>query len=136
MAGRGPLGKVRSPIMIPADARAKKPPPLPEAKTYSAAVRRWYSVWLDTPQSSVFTPSEWQVLHMLAPIVELYHAKPSAALHAEIRVSEAKLGATREDRLRLGWYIAGEAEPLDESDEALLKPSSRTRRDPRKEPSK
>lgn len=136
MAGRGPTPRRRSVVTIPADARAKDPPPLPDAERYSDAVRRWYQTWIETPQSSVFTSSEWQCLHMLAPLVGLYDSKPSASLHAEIRVSEAKLGATREDRIRLGWFIEGEGSPQpdDEADEApaVLTGSSRDRPDPRR----
>jgi hypothetical protein len=66
---------------------------------------------------------------MLAPLIEQYFVEPSRQTLAEIRLNEAKLGATAEDRERLRWRIE---EPPDTDDEPQRAPS-RERKDPRKE---
>lgn len=51
----------------------------------------------------MFTVTDWQRLAMLAELVEAFFSSPSAALMAEIRLNEERLGATPTDRLRLGY---------------------------------
>jgi hypothetical protein len=101
------------------------PPPL--GSGYSERTRAWYATWAKSEQASEFSPTDWQRLHMLAPLVELYFTSPSKDLMAEIRQNESKLGATAEDRLRLRWRIGGDA-PDDRTEPAA---GSRARRDPR-----
>lgn len=79
--------------------------PLPNAKTFSAATRKWFETWRRAPQAVQFTVTDWQRLHMLAPLVEAYFEKPTTQLMAEIRLNEERLGATPVDRLRLGYRI-------------------------------
>jgi hypothetical protein len=111
MAGRGPTPKAQR-----IRARATRQPAqfgrsrvvsprLPGARAYSAATRRWYAVWTSAEQAEKFTPTDWQRLHMLAPLVDAYFASPSKELMAEIRLNESKLGATAEDRQRLRWDL-------------------------------
>ena len=68
--------------------------------TYSAQTRAWYTTWRKSPQSLVFTPTDWQRLTMLAPLVDLYFREPDVKLLTEIRQNESLLGATHLDRLR------------------------------------
>lgn len=104
-------------------------PPLPNAENLLSATVTWYGTWATSAQASRFTATDWQRLHMLAPLVEQYFLEPSAKLFSEIRLNEAKLGGTPEDRARLRWKI-DEEKPA--GDDEPKKPMSRDRRDPRK----
>ncbi|NLA67950.1 MAG: hypothetical protein GX856_06860 [Gammaproteobacteria bacterium] len=86
-------------VTVPADAEADAPE-LPGWESYSTETLRWYNTWCRSPQAALFTVTDWQRLHMLAPLVQEYFAKPSTKLMAEIRLSESLLGATHLDRLR------------------------------------
>ncbi len=88
-------------------ARVTEAPPLPGR--HSAAVKRWYETWCSSPQAQAFTVTDWQRLHMLAPLVGLYFRSPDKALMAEIRLNESLLGATHVDRLRARIKLEGEA---------------------------
>jgi hypothetical protein len=140
MPGRGPTPKDTArrqrrnaqpnSVELNAGARAKRPPALPprpgRGLKWSPATRRWYQVWQKSPQSTLFTATDWQRLHMLAPLVEAYFAQPTKEILAEIRLNEAKLGATPEDRQRLRWIFV-------ETEEAKAGRSVRRRKDPRLE---
>lgn len=67
---------------------------------WPAAVKNWYETWCSSPQAQTFTVTDWQRLHMLAPLVDRYFKMPDKALMAEIRLNESLLGATHADRLR------------------------------------
>jgi hypothetical protein len=86
-------------VTVPADATVDAPA-LPDAEQYGPRTLEWYATWCRTPQASLFTVTDWQRLHMLAPLVEMYWAAPSTRLLAEIRLSESLLGATHVDRMR------------------------------------
>jgi len=75
-------------------------PVLPGAREYLKRTRDWYDAWRSSPQAQTFTVTDWQRLHMLAPIVDRYFREPTTALMAEIRLNESLLGATHADRLR------------------------------------
>jgi hypothetical protein len=65
---------------------------------------------------------------MLVPLVEKFYAEPTASLHAEIRLTEARLGATVADRMGLRWRIGSRGDvPAGEPAE----PTGRDRRMPR-----
>lgn len=70
---------------------------------------------------------------MIAPLVDAFWAaedpKVAKELLGEIRLNEAKLGATPEDRLRLRWRMA-KTLSADEGGESAAEPSPR-RADPR-----
>jgi hypothetical protein len=119
-------------VELPAGA-AIAAPKLPNARRFLAATRAWYATWASSPQAAQFTATDWQRLHMLAHLVDAYHREPCARDLAEIRLNEAKLGATAEDRLRLRWRLAEQkgAEERDERAAASTKRPSRRRGDPR-----
>jgi hypothetical protein len=75
-------------------------PELPFSGRYSQATCDWYGTWCRSPQAGTFTPTDWQRLHMIAPLVNEYWVEPSPKLMAEIRLNESLLGATHVDRLR------------------------------------
>lgn len=86
-------------VSVPADAQVDAPE-LPGWEGYSTPTLAWYNTWCTAPQAALFTPTDWQRLHMLARLVEEYFAKPSTKLMSEIRISESLLGATHVDRMR------------------------------------
>lgn len=67
---------------------------------FSEPTHDWYMDWRTAPQATLFTNTDWRRLLLLAPIVEAYFKKPSAAALSEIRLNEERLGATYVDRLR------------------------------------
>ncbi len=67
---------------------------------YSEETLAWYMDWQVAPQASLFSNTDWRRLLLLAPIVDSYFRKPSAASLSEIRLNEERLGATYVDRLR------------------------------------
>jgi hypothetical protein len=52
-----------------------------------------------------FIATDWGRLRMLLEIVDLFYREPSKELLGEIRLNEAKLGGTPEDRQRLRWKL-------------------------------
>lgn len=122
MAGMGPapkeggkLGRYQSPlddgaVEVPGDGPQGpvEAPKLPYYREYGVQTRRWWDTWCAAPQAHAFTPTDWQRLLMLAPVVEAYYAAVGnprnlrSALLAltEIRQNESLLGATHLDRLR------------------------------------
>ena len=126
---RGPVGREsKRGAAKNVTATERDYPPLPGAEFYSARTIAWYEVWATSPQASRFVATDWQRLHMLAPLVEMYFVTPERQTLAEIRLNEAKLGATPEDRERLRWNIEEPDEP--DADEPKRK-RSRERKDPR-----
>ncbi|MFE6379218.1 phage terminase small subunit [Streptomyces roseolus] len=75
-------------------------PELPHALLYGPRTLNWYETWRRAPQAGAFVPTDWQRLHMLAPLVDLFFLEPSVKLLSEIRLNESLLGATHADRLR------------------------------------
>lgn len=75
-------------------------PELPYSKMYAPRTLDWYETWRRAPQAPMFTGTDWQRLHMLAPLVDQYWLEPSTKLLSEIRLNESLLGATHVDRMR------------------------------------
>lgn len=75
---------------------------------WSAAVVAWYDTWRNSPQAQAFEATDWMRLGILAPIMEGYFKRPSAAALSEIRMNEERLGATVVDRMRARMKIAPE----------------------------
>jgi|SRR5690606_23459464 len=69
------------------------------------AVVRWYETWRRSPQAQAFEETDWSRLGLLAPLVENYVKRPSAAALSEIRMNEERLGATVVDRIRARMSI-------------------------------
>ncbi|MBC9719509.1 hypothetical protein H9Y04_44120 [Streptomyces sp. TRM66268-LWL] len=86
-------------VAVPARAQSDAPQ-LPGVEEYSSRTRVWYATWQQAPHAAVFTVTDWQRLHMLAPLIEAYWAEPSTKLLSEIRLNESLLGATHVDRMR------------------------------------
>lgn len=110
MAGNGPppsQRKRRRNADLHADAAVTVPsepaefgPPLPDEEKYRTQTCVWYRTWRESPQAAAFEATDWQRLHMLAPLVDAYWGEPRKELLSEIRLNESLLGATHVDRLR------------------------------------
>lgn len=77
---------------------------------FSEETHAWYLDWRVAPQASLFTNTDWRRLLLLAPIVDSYFRKPSAAALSEIRLNEERLGATYVDRLRAKIRVEAESQ--------------------------
>lgn len=67
---------------------------------YGDDTHAWYLDWRTSPQAVLFSNTDWRRLLLMAPIVEGYFRRPSAAALSEIRLNEERLGGTYTDRLR------------------------------------
>lgn len=103
--------------------------PLPGASKLTAATRRRWRMWATSPQAALFLETDWLVLERLAKLWDAFE-RGDLAVASEIRLTEAKLGATTEDRLRLRWRLA-EQKSGEEREQPTQRKSSRGRRDPR-----
>lgn len=88
-------GEVRGPALSEATGR----------DDWSEQVVRWYETWRRAPQAQLFEETDWARLAVLAPLVEIYFRRPSAAALSEIRMNEERLGATVTDRMRARMVI-------------------------------
>lgn len=89
--------------VLPADDGTARGPELGElmpGRAFGPETCAWFDDWRRSPQSAVFERTDWRRLATLAPIVEAYWRRPSAAALSEIRMNEERLGATVVDRMR------------------------------------
>lgn len=91
-------------MATPDEGPAEHPelPLSPTGEPWPEVVQTWYQTWAESPQAATFLPTDWQRLHMVAPLVLAYWSTFDKGLLAEIRLNEGLLGATHADRLRLG----------------------------------
>lgn len=87
------------------------------SRTFSEDTLAWFDDWRQSPQAAVFELTDWRRLALLAPIVESYLRRPSAAALSEIRMNEERLGATVVDRMRARMRI----EEIDETPAPVLR---------------
>lgn len=66
---------------------------------------RWWNTWRASAQAQTFEDTDWMRLAILAPIMDGYVRRPSAAALSEIRMNEERLGATVVDRMRARMKI-------------------------------
>jgi hypothetical protein len=117
VAGRGPAPKPKDqrrrrnadPVAttVLRDDGVVRGPSLEEltGRRFSADAERWFEGWRRAPQAAAFISTDWQRLGMLAPLVERYWERPSAATASEIRLNEERLGATVVDRQRARMVV-------------------------------
>lgn len=94
---------------LPAHGPDGPTPDLPGGH-YDNRTLAWYDTWRNSPQAATFLATDWQRLHMLAEMVQLYWEEPRKDLLAEIRLNEAALGGTAADRIRMRWVVADSME--------------------------
>ncbi|MGW3618540.1 phage terminase small subunit [Micromonospora arida] len=97
--------------VLPRDGELRGPElgELTGGRAFSDGVLAWYDVWRRSPQAAVFELTDWLRLALLAPIVEGYLKRPSAAALSEIRMNEERLSATVVDRMRARMRVEDEA---------------------------
>lgn len=109
--------------------RPKNPPKLPKVRSDGTKWRpltaEWFETWRSAEQATLFLPTDWNRLTMLAEIVDNYFIFPTKDLLGEIRLNEEKLGATVVDRLRARIRV------VDDADAAPAAARRRSRPDPR-----
>lgn len=76
-----------------------------EPVDWPAATVRWWEMWRESPLSADFTPNDWSVL-MDTAVIHAEFWEGNTKLAPELRLREAKFGATPEDRLRLRIQFA------------------------------
>lgn len=65
----------------------------------------WHEAWRRSPMAAHFLSTDWARLDMLALLVDRYYSVGRATDLAEIRLTEAALGGSPADRMRLRWLI-------------------------------
>jgi hypothetical protein len=55
---------------------------------YAEETKAWPETWRRAPQAQLFQDTGWSRLALLAPIVESYFRRPSAAALSEVRINE------------------------------------------------
>lgn len=91
--------------VLPRDGEVRGPE-LTAGRPFGPETVAWFDTWRRSPQAAVFEATDWLRLATLAPIVDAYWRRPSAAALSEIRMNEERLGATVADRT---WVKDSEA---------------------------
>lgn len=88
--------------VLPDDEEVRGPSlaDLAPGREFRPETNAWFETWRRSPQAAVFIGTDWLRLATLAPIVDAYWKRPSAAALSEIRMNEERLGATVVDRMR------------------------------------
>lgn len=110
MAGRGPAPKQpgtrarrnKTPEVRVLQAKNARQPTLPKIRgfTWPAQTRAWWKRWGDSPLSDEFGDTDWGFLLDTA-VLHAQFWMGNVTVAGELRLREAKFGATPEDRLRL-----------------------------------
>jgi hypothetical protein len=95
------------------EAEPSPPPKLTRAQRQrmQPETRRWWDMWVRSPQGKHFLESDWERLLMLVPLVDGYWRDPKTATLGEIRLNEERLGATVMDRQRLRYKVESPKAP-------------------------
>lgn len=121
MAGRGPApkppeqrrrrNKPPTPeVVLPAGppVEAGQPPlpaaPPPPFEVWPPETLRWWAVWGESAQAGAFTGPEWSSL-LVTAVLHARFWSGDASVASELRLREAKHGATHEDRMRLRMAV-------------------------------
>ena len=114
VAGRGPVpgdaSERRRPnsapkvVTLTADGR-RRGPQLPRDRPWHPMVRRWWTHLRQSPQSSVLSALDWDYATDVALLLDGFWRSDGADNAAELRLRQAKLGCTVEDRMRLRWRV-------------------------------
>lgn len=87
-------------------------PKLPRDIDWHPRAREWWDTWVQSAQAELMTDVDWQVMLSTALLVHQFWYNGRWDFAAEIRLREAKFGATPEDRARLRIQFA-EADDAD-----------------------
>jgi hypothetical protein len=135
MAGRGPVPKAQ--LTRPTDEKRRaasittvtvdgleRGPELPSGDWPERTIA-WWQTWRTSPMAQTFSDTDWDFLVDTALLhAEMWSGNLSVA--AELRIRQAKFGATPEDRMRLKIAVDSEASQVRETSQAI--PADRRRR--------
>ncbi|WP_229398192.1 phage terminase small subunit [Micromonospora okii] len=102
--------------VLPADDGTVRGPALADllpGRPFAPEVAAWWEDWRRAPQAAAFERTDWRRLATLAPILDAYWRRPSAAALSEIRMNEERLGATVVDRMRARMRVETDADTAD-----------------------
>lgn len=68
---------------------------------WSPLTVKWWESWRDSPQSKIFSKSDWQSLLTTAFIAQKFYTTMDVKYASELRMRETAFGATPLDRLKL-----------------------------------
>lgn len=103
-------------------------PTLPKAIDWHPRAVEWWDTWTRSAQAELMTDVDWQVMLSTALLVHQFWLNGHWTLAAEIRLREAKFGATPEDRARLRIQFAEADEADSKRPEGSLESSQRAAR--------
>lgn len=93
-------------VEVPADAVPTDVPELPDRDQLHPDTVRWWDTWVQSPVTTTWLSTDWDVLRRLVKLVEAYNvcsphdANNLVKLETAIRQRESLLGATHVDRMR------------------------------------
>lgn len=94
-----------APVAVPPGAFSGSTPDLPNADDYSPRTQAWYQSWRESEQAPTFTKTAWLTLWMLADLVDIYFAAPTASAWAQIKQTQTGLLALPADQRRAGFKV-------------------------------
>lgn len=100
-------------VAVTADGAMRGPelPDLVDDAWHSRTVA-WYRTWRQSAQAQTFTDTDWDFLIDTALMHHTMWSKGKWEFASEVRLRGAKLGATKDDRKRLGIdVVAPESKP-------------------------
>lgn len=101
-------------------------PELPGGEEWCPQTRDWWKMWDESPQSELFTITDWDFLKDTALVHHAVWGYMNLEKLPELRIRVAKFGATMEDRARLRIQFA-EADEKDARRPESSRPSARER---------
>lgn len=81
-------------------------PPMMDGYDWHPQAKIWWETWKNSQQATLMTDVDWRFMLMTALLVHQFWEKGHWTLAQEIRLREAKFGATPEDRARLRIQFA------------------------------
>jgi len=103
-------------------------PNLPAGIKWHPRARAWWKTWANSAQVEIMTDVDWQFMLITAYLVHQFWDSGHWTLAAEIRLREAKMGATPEDRARLRIQFADADEKDAKRPEGALADAARAGR--------
>lgn len=140
MAGHGPAPKaadkrarrnkpataLRVLAFTPSGVQALPDDLLDADEVWHPATVRWWDRWCESPISDTWTGVDWSFLEETVVLHHEYMKKRTFTLGSELRLREAKLGATEEDRNRLR-ITSADADEKDDKRSSRVGQSARAR---------
>lgn len=114
-------------VQLPPEGRQGPPPPIPEWHDWSEAARDEWTRWWSTPWATQWHADDPALGRLLYIFDQIITGHGNAALMAEARQIEDRLGFSPKSRLQLRWLIAT-GDPARASQTYGAMPTARARR--------